>query len=149
MARPSPGRSRSPGLGGQRMVVCVVGMEEGCEWSLYARAELSTSMHVAPYTEGAADKKARGAGYGRRDPFPSLNPINVRVLPGAPVTPLSSPLLYPLEFLSLCMILSTPLYPSPLSVSLHPRLCPAPVALCLSFQATTVPGQRLCISGPS
>lgn len=37
---------------------------------------------------------------------------------------------------------------SPVSVSL-PIPDPTPVTLCLSFQAASVPGQRLCISGPS
>lgn len=38
---------------------------------------------------------------------------------------------------------------SPVSCSCLPTSHPVPVALCLCFQAAAVPGQCLCISGPS
>lgn len=44
-------------------------MEEGCEWSLDTRTELSTFVHVAPHSVGAGVEQEKGAGCGPRAPF--------------------------------------------------------------------------------
>lgn len=68
-------------------------MEEGCEWSLDTRAELSISLHVAPQPSGAGVEKVKGKVVGQRlHLFSSSGLQNVRVLPRATVTFLSSAL---------------------------------------------------------
>lgn len=73
------------------MVVFVMGgMEEGCEWGLDARAELFTSLYMAPHSAGSGVGKEREHVVGQRlHLFSPLGPQNVRGLPGATATSLS------------------------------------------------------------
>lgn len=74
------------------MVVCWEDMEEVCEWNLGTRAELSTSLHVAPHSAGAEKERGKEA-CGPGTPFVFfLGPPELIVLPGAAVTSLRSAL---------------------------------------------------------
>lgn len=86
MHSPRPGWPKDGHLYGGKM-------KEGCEWSLHAGAELSTSMHVAPHSAGAGAEKEREQVVSQGlHLFSFLGPQNVRVLPGASVTSLCSAL---------------------------------------------------------